>query len=219
MMLSELEAKALLASYDVPVNKGYAAASVDEALDRAREIGYPVVVKALSEKITHKSDLGLVQVDICSDKRLREAFERIVKKARSIDPKANAVVESMAAGGMETIVGAKRDPQFGPTVLFGLGGIFVEVFKDVSVRVAPVDREMALEMIGEIKGSVILKGYRGKKPVDIEALADIIVRVSGLMMARSDVLELDANPVIAYEHGAVAVDARVLLKENKEKRL
>ena len=135
-----------------------------------------------------------------------------MKKARNIDPVANAVVESMAVGGVETIVGAKRDPQFGPTVLFGLGGIFAEVFKDVSIRVAPVDREMALAMIGEIKGSIILNGYRGKKPVNIEALADIIVHVSSLMMTRDDVLELDANPVIVDEHGAVAVDARALLK-------
>jgi acyl-CoA synthetase (NDP forming) len=213
MMLTELEAKALLASYDVPVNKGYAVAGIDEALDKAHEIGYPVVVKALSEKITHKSDLGLVEVNVCSDECLREVFQRIIKKARSIDPKANAVVESMATGGTETIVGAKRDPQFGPTVLFGLGGIFVEVFKDVSIRVAPVDRETALAMIDEIKGSVILKGYRGKKPADIEALADIIVRVSSLMMTRDDVMELDANPVMAFEHGAMAVDARALLKE------
>ena len=212
MMLTEMEAKALLESFDVPVNRGYAVSSADEALSRAKEIGYPVVVKALSDKITHKSDLGLVEVSICSDECLREAFNRIVKKARSIDPMANAVVESMAVGGFETIVGAKRDPQFGPTVLFGLGGIFAEVFKDVSIRVAPVDREMALAMISEIKGSIILNGYRGKKPVNIEALADIIVHVSSLMMTRDDVMELDANPVIVDEHGAVAVDARALLK-------
>ncbi len=212
MMLTEMEAKALLASFDVPVNQGYAVSSVDEALRRAKEIGYPVVVKALSDKITHKSDLGLVEVSICSDECLREAFNRIAKKARSIDPMANAVVESMAVGGVETIVGAKRDAQFGPTVIFGLGGIFAEVFKDISIRVAPVDREMALAMIGEIKGSIILNGYRGKKPVNIEALADIIVHVSSLMMTRDDVLELDANPVMADEHGAVAVDARALLR-------
>jgi len=135
-----------------------------------------------------------------------------MKKARSVDPAAQVTVEAMAAQGTEVIVGAKRDPQFGPTVLFGLGGIFVEVFKDVSLRVAPVDGAMALDMIKEIKGYPILKGARGKKGVDIDALADIIVKTSGLMMAEGDVLELDMNPVMAYEKGAIAVDARALLK-------
>lgn len=212
-MLTEVQAKALLESYNIPVNMGFAVSSPQEAVVRARELGYPVVMKALSEKISHKSDLGLVEVDICTDDCVREVYERILNKARSIDPQANVIVEATAVG-TETIIGAKRDPQFGPTILFGLGGIFVEVFKDVSIRVAPVDRQMALAMIGEIKGSTILKGYRGKKPVDIEALADIIVHVSSLMMTREDVLELDANPVMAMEHGAVAVDARALIKDS-----
>jgi acyl-CoA synthetase (NDP forming) len=120
----------------------------------------------------------------------------------------------MAPDGIaEVIIGGKRDPQFGPTVLFGLGGTFVEVFKDVSLRVAPVNKTIALKMIQEIKGYTILKGFRGKKGADIDALADTIVAISKIMMARDDVLELDANPVIAYEKGAVAVDARVLLRD------
>ncbi len=141
-------------------------------------MGFPVVVKVLSQQITHKSDLGLVELNICSPDGVKEAYERILKKAREIDPDAAAVVEAMAAQGTETIVGAKRDPQFGPTVLFGLGGIFVEVFKDVAIRVAPVDKAMAMAMIEEVKGYAILKGFRGKKGVDMDALADIIVKTS-----------------------------------------
>ncbi|WP_254591359.1 acetate--CoA ligase family protein [Methanocella conradii] len=212
MMMSELEAKALLAKYGIPVNEGYSADSADEAAERARHIGFPVVVKALSNKIIHKSDLGLVELNICNLDGVRNASNHILKKARSIDPDARLIVEAMANPGTEVIVGAKRDPQFGPTVLFGLGGIFVEVFKDVSLRVAPVYRPMALKMMEEIKGYPILKGVRGRKGVDLDALADIIVNTSRLMMDDEGILELDMNPVVAYEKGAIVVDARALLK-------
>ncbi|MCD1294225.1 acetyl-CoA synthetase [Methanocella sp. CWC-04] len=213
MMLDELKAKSLLGDFDIPVNDGREVLDVDDAVKAAGSIGFPVAMKVLSQKISHKSDLGLVRLDISSSEGVRDAYEHILSKAKSIDPGARVVVETMAPDGTEVIVGAKRDPQFGPVILFGLGGIFVEVFKDVSLRVAPVNKKMAMNMIGGIKGYVILKGYRGKNGVDIDALADIIVKVSDLMMSRKDVQELDANPVIAYEKGAVAVDARVLLKD------
>jgi acyl-CoA synthetase (NDP forming) len=213
MMMSELEAKELLTGYGIPVNEGRAACSAVEAAEDARHIGFPVVVKVLSEKIVHKSDLGLVALSLCNPSDVGRAAERILAKAKAIDPEARVVVESMAPQGTEVIVGAKRDPQFGPTILFGLGGIFVEVFKDVSIRVAPVDRAMAMDMIDDVKGYAILKGARGKKGVDLEALADIIVNTSRLMMEQDKVLELDMNPVMAYEKGAVAVDARALLRD------
>jgi acyl-CoA synthetase (NDP forming) len=213
MMLSELEAKELLAGYGIPLNEGRAACSAVEAAEEARHIGFPVVVKVLSKKIVHKSDLGLVELDVCNPAAVGRAAGRILAKARAIDPEANVVVQAMAPPGTEVIVGAKRDPQFGPTILFGLGGIFVEVFKDVSIRVAPVDRAMAMDMIDDVKGYAILKGARGKKGVDLEALADIIVNTSRLMMEQDKVLELDMNPVMAYEKGAVAVDARALLRD------
>jgi acyl-CoA synthetase (NDP forming) len=211
-MMDELETKALLARYGIPVNEGRAARSAEEAAEGARHIGFPVVVKVLSDKIAHKSDLGLVVLNVCNPDGVRDAYEDIMEKARGPDPEARVAVEAMADPGVEVIVGAKRDPQFGPTVLFGLGGIFVEVFKDVSIRVAPVDRAMALDMMKEVKGFAILKGFRGKKGVDLEALAGIIVSTSRLMMEEDRVLELDMNPVMAYEEGAVAVDARALLK-------
>jgi acyl-CoA synthetase (NDP forming) len=213
MMLDEKASKDLLSRCGIPVNEGFAVRDAGEAADKSRHIGFPVAVKVLSPKIVHKSDLGLVELNICSPDHVGDAYERIIRKARKIDPDASAVVEAMAPQGTEIIVGAKRDPQFGPTVLFGLGGIFVEVFKDVAIRVAPVDKPMALGMIDEVKGSAILKGFRGKKGVDLNALADIIVKTSRLMMDNENVLELDMNPVMAYEKGAMAVDARVLMKD------
>jgi|AGTN01.1.fsa_nt_gi Acyl-CoA synthetase (NDP forming) len=217
-MLNELEAKKLFYQYGIRVNDGIGVKSSAEAADAAEKLGFPVVVKVLSGKITHKSDLGLVTLNICSADEVRGAADRILTTARQIDPDAYAVVEPMAPDGVvEVIIGSKRDPQFGPTVLFGLGGVFVEVFKDVSLRVAPVNHTIALQMISEIKGYKILKGFRGKQGADLDALADMIEAVSRIMMTREDVLELDANPVIAYEKGAVAVDARVLLRDNDVK--
>jgi acyl-CoA synthetase (NDP forming) len=213
MMMSELEAKTMLAAYGITVNEGYAAGDADEAAERARHIGFPVAVKALSEKISHKSDLGLVELNVYNPAGVTIAAERILAKARTVDPGSDVIVEAMALPGTEVIVGAKRDPQFGPTVLFGIGGIFVEIFKDVSIRVAPVDKAMAMGMIQDIKGYAILKGIRGKKGVDMDALADIIVKTSKLMMEHDDIMELDMNPVMAYEKGAIAVDARALLKD------
>lgn len=212
-MLNELESKFLLASYGIPINKGYEASSADDAAKKAMDIGFPVVVKVLSGIITHKSDLGLVELDICSAERVKEAYDRMISIARGIDPGATIVVESQAQEGIEVIVGAKRDPQFGLTVLFGLGGVFVEVFQDVSIRVAPINEKIAKDMISEIKGYKILKGYRGKKGIDIYALSDIIIKVSRFMMECDDAIELDINPVMAYEDGAVAVDARILFRD------
>lgn len=212
MMLNEQEARELLAGYGIPLNESRASRSPAEAAEEARHIGFPVVVKVLSRKIVHKSDLGLVELNVNNPAEVDGAARRILARARDIDPGADVIVEAMAPQGTEVIVGAKRDPQFGPTILFGLGGIFVEVFKDVSIRIAPVDRAMAMDMIDDVKGYAILKGARGKKGVDREALADIIVKTSKLMMEQEKVLELDMNPVMAYEKGATAVDARALLR-------
>jgi acyl-CoA synthetase (NDP forming) len=216
MMLSELESKSLLSGYGIPVNEEHEADSAGQAAKAAKRIGFPVAVKVLSRKITHKSDEGLVALGIDKPAKVLEAYERIIEKARSIDPGAKVAVEAMASPGTEVIVGAKRDPQFGPIVLFGLGGIFVEVFKDVSIRVAPVDHRMALSMMKGLKGYKLLEGYRGNKGVDMDKLADIVVNVSRLMMSRDDIQELDINPVIAHENGAVAVDARIIVKDKKD---
>ncbi len=214
MMLNELEAKQLFHQYGIRANDGIAVQTPGGAAEAAEKLGYPVVVKVLSSKISHKSDLGLVALNVRSADCARGAADRILAAARKIDAEATAVVEPMAPDGVaEVIIGGKRDPQFGPTVLFGLGGVFVEVFKDVSLRVAPVNHSIALKMIEEIKGYTILKGFRGKQGADLDALAYMLMSVSRIMMTRDDVLELDANPVIAYEKGAIAVDARVVLRD------
>jgi acyl-CoA synthetase (NDP forming) len=217
-MLDELDAKQLLSGCGISVNQGIAVHNGADAAGAAAKLGFPVVLKVLSGKITHKSDLGLVALDVPSEDCARGAYDRIIATAKTTDPDASVVVETMAGKGLEVIVGAKRDPQFGPTVLFGLGGTFVEVFKDVSIRVAPVEIPMARGMMKDIKGHVLLEGFRGKKGVDRDALADIIVKVSKLMMSREDIMELDINPVIASEKGAVAVDARILLKDSSPGR-
>ena len=215
MMLNELDAKKLFYQYGIRVNDGIGVHTPAEAAEAAEKLGYPVVVKVLSGKISHKSDLGLVALNVRTPDCARGAAGRIIDAARKIDPDAYAVIESMAPDGIaEVIIGGKRDPQFGPTVLFGLGGTFVEVFKDVSLRVAPVNHSIALKMIQEIKGYTILQGFRGKQGADIDALAYMIMGVSKIMMLRDDVLELDANPVIAYDKGAIAVDARIVLKDS-----
>ncbi len=213
MMLNEQEARELLARYGVPLNESRAARGADEAAEAARHIGFPVAVKALSGKIVHKSDLGLVELNVNNPGEASRAAGRILAAARKIDPAAGVLVSAMAPPGVEVIVGGKRDPQFGPTILFGLGGIFVEIFRDISVRVAPVDRPIAMDMIDDVKGYAVLKGARGRKGVDLEALAVILVAASRLMMERDEVLELDMNPVMAYEKGAIAVDARALLRD------
>ncbi len=213
MMLNEQEARELLARYGIPLNESRAASSAAEAAEAARHIGFPVAVKALSGKIVHKSDLGLVELNATNPGEVILAAGRILSVAREIDPAAGVLVSAMAPPGVEVIVGGKRDPQFGPIILFGLGGIFVEIFRDISVRVAPVDRAMAMDMIDDVKGYAVLKGARGRKAVDLEALAGILVAASRLMMERDEVLELDMNPVMAYGKGAIAVDARALVRD------
>jgi len=212
--LVEPEAKEILQLYGIPVPEFKVATNEEEAVQFAREIGYPVVMKIVSPQIIHKSDAGGVKVNIKSDEEAKEAFNTIIKNAKNYKPDADlwgVIVYKMLPLGKEVIVGMIRDPQFGPAIMFGLGGIFVEILKDVSFRVAPISKDEALEMIKEIKAYPILAGARGEKPVNTEALAEIIMKVGELALELPEVKELDINPVFAYEDSAVAVDARMLL--------
>ncbi|KUK18131.1 MAG: Acetyl-CoA synthetase [Thermococcus sibiricus] len=212
--LVEPEAKEILQLYGVPVPEFKVATNEEEAVQFAREIGYPVVMKIVSPQIIHKSDAGGVKVNIKSDEEAKEAFNTIMKNAKNYKPDANlwgVIIYRMLPLGKEIIIGMIRDPQFGPAIMFGLGGIFVEILKDVSFRVAPISKDEALEMIKEIKAYPILAGARGEKPVNTEALAEIIMKVGELALELPEVKELDINPVFAYEDSAVAVDARILL--------
>ncbi|WP_456365604.1 acetate--CoA ligase family protein [Thermococcus sp.] len=212
--LVEPEAKEILRLYGIPVPDFKVATNEEEAVQFSREIGYPVVMKIVSPQIIHKSDAGGVKINIKNDEEARKAFRGIMENAKNYKPDADlwgVIIYKLLPLGKEVIVGMIRDPQFGPAVMFGLGGIFVEILKDVSFRVAPITKEEALEMIKEIKAYPILAGARGEKPADIEALANIVVKVGELALELPEIRELDINPIFAYEDSAIAVDARMLL--------
>jgi len=217
--LTEIEAKEVFSYYGLPVTSTKLARSEDEAVKLAKEVGFPIVMKIVSPDILHKSDAGGVKVNIKDENAVREAFRTIMENARKY--KANAdihgiAVQEMAPWGTEVILGSVNDPTFGPTMMFGLGGIFVEVLKDVTFRVAPVSTGQALRMLGEIRGAPILAGVRGEAPRDRQAMADTINAYSVMIMDLADeISESDANPVLVYEEGKgiKVVDARIILKK------
>ena len=215
--LLEHEAKSICRLYGIPTTLFRVARNADEALKVAREIGYPVVIKIISRDIIHKSDVGGVVVNIRSDEEVVNACEMIKNNVSKYSPNARIdgfLVEKMAQPTTEVIVGMIKDPQFGPAIMFGLGGIFVEVLKDVSFRVVPLTRYDAEEMIKEIKAYPILKGIRGRPPVDIEALINIILNVSRLSFEISEINQIDLNPIFTYPRGAITVDARIILEKD-----
>jgi acyl-CoA synthetase (NDP forming) len=212
-ILTEHEAKKLLAQYGIPVTEGQIARSADEALAIALHIGTPVAMKISSPDIPHKSDIGGVVLNVRRED-VRTTYSEMLQRIKKAAPGANIegiLVQQMAAAGHETIVGLKKDAQFGHALMFGLGGIFVEVYKDVSFRVVPIDKRDAFDMISEIKGYPILRGIRGKKPADIDSIADVLVSVSD-MAGKENIIELDINPLIVSESGAIAVDARAMVE-------
>lgn len=216
--LFEPEAYQILQLYGVPVPRYGIAGTEEKALELCNSIGYPVALKVISPKIIHKSDVGAVVLNLCSDEEATEAYLRLNKAISGLyqDPDLRGVlVTKMMPEGREVIIGMVRDPQFGPAVLFGLGGIFVEVLRDVSYRVAPVTGKDARQMIEEINGYALLKGSRNLAPSDTGALIEIIQSISRLADEESLIAELDLNPVLVYENGACAVDARIILNSTK----
>jgi acyl-CoA synthetase (NDP forming) len=213
-ILTEHEAKKLLAKYGIPVTEERLAGSADEAFDIAIGLGMPVAMKISSPDIPHKSDVGGVALNVRREE-VKTTYNEIISRIKKAAPNANIegiLVQQMAPVGHEIIVGLKKDAQFGHALMFGLGGIFVEVYKDVTFRVVPIDKSDALSMISEIKGYPILKGIRGKMPVDIDAIARVLVSVSD-MAEKENIIELDINPLIVGESGAVAVDARAMVED------
>jgi len=215
--LLEHEVYTIGKSFGLPVPRFGLAKSEEEAVRIAKDIGYPVVLKIVSPDISHKTDVGGVIVGVKSDGEVREAFRKIMSNVKNAAPNARVsgiLIQEMVPDGLEVIVGATRDPSFGPIIMFGLGGIFVEVLKDVSFRIAPLSSKDADEMIREIKSYRILEGYRGMPPRDIEAVKDIILKVSKLMIELENVQDIDLNPIMLYAkgEGAKVVDARVILK-------
>ncbi len=215
--LLEHEAIEVIKYYGASVADAYLAQSAREAADIADKMGYPVVLKIVSPDISHKSDVGGVILGLRSRFEVMDAYQKIIDNVSMKVPSAKIVgvlVQKMAEpGGLEVIIGGLRDNVFGPVVMFGLGGIFVEVLRDVSFRVAPVSIEDALEMMGEIKAAKILDGYRNVPPVHKESLAKIIVATAKLLEENPEIESLDLNPVLAYPDKAVVVDARIILRK------
>ncbi len=213
--LLEPEAKIICAEYDIPVTKFKVASNNKEASKYANEIGYPVVLKIVSPDIIHKSEAGGVIVNLKTPPEVESAYEKIlenVKKYKSDAKIVGILVQEMAPNSTEVIVGAIKDPQFGQTIMFGLGGIFVEVLKDVNFKIAPLTSTDAEDMITQLKAYPLLKGFRNTPPADIEALVSILCNVSRLVMDNPEIKELDLNPVLAYQIGAKTVDARIILE-------
>lgn len=214
-LLTEIEAKQMLEEAGVPVSPARLAKTRDEAVAVAKELGFPIVLKIVSPQITHKSDVGGVALGLASAEDVGAAFDRVTASAKQHVPNATiegVAVQRMERQGTEVIVGVTKDPQFGPVLMFGLGGVLVEVLKDVAFRVIPINQRDARQVIHEIKGYPLLEGYRGGEAADIGKLEELLLKVSSFVEAHPEVAELDLNPVFAYADGAIAVDARVVLE-------
>jgi len=212
--LMEYESKMVCQAYGLPVARSVIARTAEEAVKLSREIGYPVVLKIASPDVIHKTDVGGVIVGVKNDEEVVKAYEKIMENVKKHKPDARIIgvlVQEMAPQSTEVIVGMVRDSQFGPAIMFGLGGIFVEILKDVSFRIAPLTPGDAREMIQEIKAYPVLKGYRNLPPADIDALVDVILKTSQLSLENPEVSQLDLNPIFVYEKGAKIVDARIIL--------
>lgn len=216
--IAEYEAKRVLAEYGIPVTEEALAETIEDARAAAKRIGYPVALKIQSPDISHKTEAKAVRLGIQNEAELDSAFDQVIANARAYNAEAKiegVLIQEMVAGGTEAILGVTNDPLFGPAVMFGLGGIFAEVLKDVSFRLAPVTHAVAHEMITEIKGYPLLAGARGKAPADVDALAETIVKLSALAIDLKDCLaELDINPLFVMERGKGVVAADALIKPN-----
>ena len=213
--LLEAEAKAICMEYNIPVTIFKLAKNEEEAATFANQIGFPVVLKIVSPEIIHKSDAGGVRVNLKSATEVRSAYVRIVENAKKYNPEAKIIgvlVQEMAPQSTEVIVGAIKDPQFGQTLMFGLGGIFVELLKDVAFRIAPLTREDATEMVTKVKAYPLLTGYRNTPPADLDAIIKVLLNTSKLVMDYPEIKELDLNPIMAYQKGVKTVDARIILE-------
>ena len=209
--LSEYESKVILASYQIPVTREIMAESSDEVITAAHEIGYPVVMKGCAPDITHKTEKGLIRTDIRDDREALDTFNDIMAGMNGIKGAA-ALVQEMIRGKRELVIGLIRDPQFGPCVMFGLGGIFTEILKDVSFRLAPLEKRDALEMMGEIKAHKILDAIRGMDAVDRDVLSEMLINVGRIGTENDTIKEIDINPVIISGSRPIAVDALVVLE-------
>jgi acetyltransferase len=216
--LGEVLTRPLLAAYGMPVVAGGMAKSADEAAAIAQKVGYPVVMKIVSPEILHKSDLGGIRLNLTDDQAVHANFSSLMQDIAAKKPEAvleGVLIEAMAPKGQEVIVGMRRDPNFGPLMMFGLGGIYVELFGDVSFRVAPLTREDAADMVRNTHAGRLLTGFRGMPEADVEVVVDTILRLSKLAQDFPQISEIEINPllVLPKAKGALALDGRVILQD------
>ena len=213
-VLTEIEAKKILNEAGIPCTDTRLAVDKAQAVAISEAIGYPVVLKISSVDITHKSDAGGVKVNLASSEEVEKAFDDIMASCKAACPDADIegiAVQGMAKIGTEIIMGMIKDASFGPVVMFGLGGVLVEVLKDVAFRIVPIEKLDAVEMTQEIQGKKLLDGYRGQEPADIACLQEMLVKLSDFVDRTPGIEEIDMNPVFAYSDGAAVVDARIIL--------
>lgn len=216
-LLTEVESKALLKLSGISVVDTKLAKSREEAISLGKQLGFPLVMKIVCSNILHKSDVGGVRLGLKTTKQVAQAYDDIMRAVKQERPDAaieGISVERMVRPGVEVIIGMSRDVHFGPVLMFGLGGILVEILKDVSFRIVPLTRKDAVSMIREIKGYPLLEGYRGQEVVDISKLEDMLLMVSDFAEHHPEIKEIDLNPVFAYADGATTVDARIILSLN-----
>jgi acetyl coenzyme A synthetase (ADP forming)-like protein len=216
LSIGDTEARQVMGAYDIPVPRSYLAATAEEAVRLAEGIGFPVVLKIASPDILHKTDIGGIKLDLRTPTDVRDAFDLLTYRAQRYMPEAEiwgCQVQEMVGGGREVILGMNRDPQFGPLMMFGLGGIYVETLKDVTFRVAPFSRDEVRTMLTEIRAVDLLRGVRGEPPADLEAIEDVLLRLSQLVTDFPEIVEMDINPLVVFEkgRGAVSVDMRLVL--------
>ncbi len=209
-ILSEYESKEVLRAYDIPVTNEREVGDEETLLEAIRDIGFPLVLKGSGVDLSHKTERGLVRVDIRTEQEAKTAFQGIMDELK--DNGGRVLVQEMIKGERELVVGLTYDDQFGPCVMFGLGGIFTEILKDIAFRVAPLEKRDALEMMQEIKARKILESVRGMPAADLDKLCDILIKVGTIGLENEAVKEIDINPVILSGDSPVAVDALVVLK-------
>jgi acetyl-CoA synthetase (ADP-forming) len=208
------EAQQIFSLHHIPTPLFGKASSAHEAVLKANDIGFPVVLKVISPQILHKSDVGGVILNIRDEKELEVQYEELLVEIAKRDPSAKVLgvlIEKMMPPSTEVIVGGIRDSQFGPSIMFGIGGIFTEIYDDVAFRVAPIDRIDAWNLVHDLKGSKILEGARGKPMADLDSIITVLINASNLMMEHDTIVQLDLNPVIVYSDNICAVDSRIII--------
>lgn len=215
-VLFEHESKRICELVELPVTTFRVAETIEEIVEASQKIGYPVVLKVISRDITHKTEAGGVLLNLMDRDQVENGFWQVKANVQKYDPKAKIdgfLVQEMVPPSTEVVIGMTKDATFGPALMFGLGGIFVEILEDIAFRIAPLSLSDAYEMIQEIKAYKILTGVRGRAPADIDALVDILRKVSDLVIDFPEISQLDLNPVIVYPKGAKIVDARMILED------